>query len=582
MLNFNRQFLPKHYKRLPKDEQIQAKFLVVNAGSTVLWGPVMVIIFYLLGSPRTAIAIFGGFIISMTSIIVLRKTAKVRLSGSIMVIGLFCMFVTITLLNNGIHFGGLIWIMILPLLALNALSWRASVITLVASILLISLLKLSDVLGFEIASETTPENHQFVYYISLLLVLPIILAIGVAYRSLLRSALAKERELNIAKTKFVSNVSHELRTPLNGIIGIVELLKQKEEAESLKEDLHTIEYSGQHLLGMVNDILDLAEAQTVNIKFNNAPYQFKDNVKEVIRSLTSLANSKNLSLTCYIDDNVPDILFGDGKRVDQLLLNFIGNSLKFTHEGGVNLAIETVYSNPANNEVELRFIIKDSGIGIPEHDLSNLFEPFYQVDDSSTRKYAGSGLGLTICQQIIDSLRGKIVVSSEVGSGSIFQFNIFQQLPDPNNLLSQLDSKENIDEAIDKQFLEYEQMEVTADILVAEDNVVNQIVLRKMLEAKNHRVTIVSNGFEAIEQLQQKKFDIILLDGHMPELDGYSAARKMRQEMNIKTPIIAVTAGVTETDKNKCIASGMDEILSKPIMTKPLYRCINYWLHRNN
>ncbi|MCW9016090.1 MAG: hypothetical protein OQJ89_03935, partial [Kangiellaceae bacterium] len=256
MFKFQKWFLPDNIKSLSKDEQIQAKFLAVNAGTTVLWCPVMGIITFILDSPLTSLIISLGFGLSMVSVFTLKYSAEVFRAAFIFVGGLFAMFVALTLVNNGTGFGGIIWILMLPLLALNSMGIRASLITLSLCLTLLVGLKLVELNGINLPSESRPYVHELFEYISLLFVAPIMLAIGAAYYGLSHSALIKERELNETKTKFISNVSHELRTPLNGIIGVIELFKQDPDFNSRqKENLQTIEYSGHHLLGIVNDIL---------------------------------------------------------------------------------------------------------------------------------------------------------------------------------------------------------------------------------------------------------------------------------------------------------------------------------------
>ena len=596
MFKFQKWFLPDNLKSLSQDEQIQAKFLAVNAGTSVLWCPVMSIITLILDAPLTSLIIALGFGLSMLSVFTLKLGAKVFHSALIFVGGLFAMFVALFLANNGTAFGGIIWILMLPLLALNSMGIRASLITLTLCLALLVGLKLIELNGVNLPSESNPSVHELFEYISLLFVAPIMLAIGAAYYGLSHSALIKERELNETKTKFISNVSHELRTPLNGIIGVIELFKQDPNFSSQqKENLQAIEYSGHHLLGIVNDILDLTENESLELSFNSAPYRFKDNVDRIVSSLSVIANNKGLDLTYSIDPNIPDVLVGDSKRIDQLLLNFLGNALKFTHQGGIDLKIEAksmktksmkAKSKKAHSiepgSIELRFTVKDSGIGIAASDLNRLFEAFYQVDDTSTRKYAGSGLGLTICRQIIESLNGEIIVSSEVGVGTTFRYSLVQQLSQAKTSVSTVDAKTAIDANIVKQLQKLDVEKLTGKLLLVEDNVINQTVLKRMLELKNHQVSVASHGKEALDMLRKESFDLIFMDGNMPILDGYEATHRIRNELKSDTPIIAITAGVTRFDQDKWKESGMNELLTKPIIAEHLYKTVDYWLERIN
>ncbi len=569
MIKFHKWFLPESLKQLSKDEQIKAKFLVVNASSTVIWGPVMVAIVAMIGAPKTALAIFFGFVFSMASVFTLKYTAHIRNSSLIFIIGLYLMYIAVSILNNGPYFGGLIWMLMLPLLALNSMGIRFGIIALIASLCLLISLKIAENMGVQFINETPLDKHQFISYLSMLVVAPLIFAVAAAYYGLSRTALFKERELGEVKTKFISNVSHELRTPLNGIIGLVEVLKHEDVPSHIQQYIQTIDYSSRHLLNLVNDILDLTETQSDQISFVESVYPFKFNVQNIISNLSPLAHGKALQLTYLINDDLPESLFGDGKRIDQLLLNFIGNSLKFTHRGGVDLMIDFVMHE--NCVIELLFTIKDSGIGIPEKDIPRLFEAFYQVDDSSTRANQGTGLGLSICQQIIQSLNGEVSIKSTVGLGTEFKFNIFQKL---------VSQKGKIESKGDKQSIKADKKKIlrSGSMLIVEDNLVNQLVLKRMLEHHSHQVTIANNGKEAVDLVKHSNFDIIFMDGQMPILDGFDATRIIKNDLNITTPIIAVTAGVTKTDVEKCQQAGMDAILSKPILARELQKLIYQWM----
>ncbi|WP_196140375.1 ATP-binding protein [Aliikangiella sp. G2MR2-5] len=577
MFRFQKWFLPDNLKQLTVDDQIKAKYLAVNAGTTIIWGPGMSLLTFYFDSPITALIILVGFFGSMTSVLVLKFTANILRSAVIFIASLFSMFAALMLINNGTQFGGLLWILILPLLSLNSMGLRPSIIVLSLCLALLITFKLLELNGAVIYSESSQETHQTFQFLSIIFVAPVILAIGLAYYGLSRTALNKEREINQTKNQLISNVSHELRTPLNGILGIVELLKHEgDDSDKRKQHLQTLDFSSHHLLGIVNDILDLSEAQSMDSRLNKTPYRFKDNVKNVISSLQPIAQQKGLSLDYEIDEKTPEILVGDSRRIDQLLINFLGNALKFTHHGEVYLYI---CSEKVNNQlVKLIIKVSDTGIGIPANEIEHLFDAFYQVDDSSTRQYSGSGLGLAICRQLIESMQGDIDVSSELGKGTTFRFSLLQKVPGSSVSVTTSDAQSKVDSNIKRQFEKQPRPIKSARILLVEDNEINQMVLKRQLELKNQQVTLANHGQEALDILASQSFDLILMDAHMPVLDGYAAARCIRDKMNIKTPIIAVTAGATNMDREKCISSGMNEVVTKPIARSTLDNLLVRWL----
>jgi signal transduction histidine kinase/CheY-like chemotaxis protein len=579
MLKIQRWFLPSTIKQLNRDEQLKAKFLAVNTTSTLIWGPVMVSLVYWLNAPKTAAIIFYGLVVSMSSAFLLKYTAKVRLASQVFVWGLYLMLVALSLVNYGTMFGGLFWIVILPLLALNSINVRHGLAVLAACLALVTLLKIAETFGVKFPTEMTQETHQVLNYLSLLALTPLLFAIAAAYEGLSRSALLKERELNDTKTKFISNVSHELRTPLNGIIGMVGVIRNQTPHDKVDEYIESIDYSSNQLLTIVNDILQITEAESNQLKLKRETFKLAREVEQVIMGLRTIAQQKSIKLECELDANLPTTVSGDRKRLVQLLLNFIGNAIKFTEEGSVSLQV--FGSKHQTGQHELTFKVIDTGIGISKENQNKLFTAFYQVDDSSTRKFQGTGLGLSICRQIIGLLGGSVTVESELGKGSCFTFSILVEEMREN---IERDRKPSLPSELQVQgdyLLNQQGMVFQAKILVVEDNQVNQLVLQKLLEKDHHKITLANDGEEAIRLLKESSYDLILMDGHMPVLDGYKATQQIKQELMIQTPVIGVTAGVTADDMKKCENAGMDRVLAKPINKQELYKLLKEFLVSN-
>ena len=572
MLSFQRWFLPKSIKSKSKNQQIRAKFLAVNASASIVWGPLVVPVVIYLDSPLSATLVALGALFSFFGALTLKYTGNLVIASSIYLGGIFIMLVILSLVNGGTNFSGFVWLLMLPILATDSMGDRAGVITLVGCLLLLLGLKTAESLGVVFPSETSTEGHAFFRFISLVVITAMIWAIGSAYSKLMRSALRKEQELSKMKSKFISNVSHELRTPLNGIIGMLEVIQQKEVESGLADDLNTVRYSSLHLLKLVNDLLELTNEQTVKTSLRNEEYNIRENIRNIYNSLVSLADKKGISLEYKIDSSVPKVLIGDSTKVDQLVMNFLSNGIKFTPTGSVTLSLS---AESFDDKVNLKFTIEDTGIGISEKDSLHLFDPFYQVDDSFSREQVGSGLGLAISKCIVEALKGKVSVKSIAGEGSCFQFNIIQNQflanEEEQSLLLSHGSSETVKVNSVLQ-------PKNKKILLAEDNVINQTILKRMLEFNEHSVVCVNNGQQALKRLQQDSFDIVLMDVQMPVMDGIECCRKIRDELALDIPIIAVTANASEKDRRDCINAGMNDVLPKPVITSVLYEKLTLWL----
>lgn len=376
---------------------------------------------------------------------------------------------------------------------------------------------------------------------------------------------------NKAKSQFLATMSHEIRTPLNGIIGIAEVLSTVKYTEEEKKYLLSLQSSANSLLDTINDILDFSKIEAGKMELENTVFSLRNLVEITVNNFAYLAREKGLNLLCHIKEEVPENIFGDPVRLRQILVNLIGNSLKFTEKGSVEVKVEKL--NNDANKVVLRFSVSDTGIGILSEKVDDLFNSFEQLDGSTTRKYGGTGLGLAIVKSIITIMGGTIEVQSEPGVGSIFFFEIPFQVSENSEIHDQTVLP-------DTDFL-FENIK----ILLAEDNSVNQMFMQKLLEKNKLKVDIAENGKKVLEKFAENTYDLILMDIQMPEMDGCEATSAIRQiEINRekRTPIIALTANVTEDDRNRCIQCGMDDFLSKPVKFKNLMVCIKKHLEHNH
>jgi len=371
-----------------------------------------------------------------------------------------------------------------------------------------------------------------------------------------------------AKSEFLANMSHEIRTPMNGILGTLQLLQDSELSESQQEFVSIAYNSGEALLTLLNDILDFSKIEAGKLDLEYIPFSLRQIVKELNVLLHNKAKEREVKLVSDFDDKVSTVIKGDPVRMRQILANLMTNAIKFTEDGEVKVKVSMLDGD--NKSTRLRIEVIDTGIGIPEEAQRKLFNSFTQADGSTTRKYGGTGLGLAIVRQLVTMMHGRLGVDSELGKGSCFWVEIAFEIVDDVQLE---EKKDNVQVEAD----------LSGKILLVEDNPVNQIVARKILEKIGVDFEVVNNGQEAVDRLgKEHDFDIVLMDCQMPVLDGYQATSEIRnREKNEgikRITIIAMTANAMEGDKEKCLAVGMDDYVAKPVKVVEIKAVLHEWL----
>jgi signal transduction histidine kinase/CheY-like chemotaxis protein len=383
--------------------------------------------------------------------------------------------------------------------------------------------------------------------------------------------LAKEKaeKASLVKAQFLSTITHELRTPLYAVTGLTHLLLEENPKPEQKEHLNSLQFSGEYLLSLINNILDLNKLEANKVEVEKVTFQLKKRLNDVLIALKKSADDRKNTLRLEYDESIPDKIEGDSLKLSQIFINLIGNSVKFTQNGDVVVRVSKI--NEKDNKVTLRFEIEDNGVGISKKKQKSIFESFSQASLQINRKFGGTGLGLSIVKNLLELMGSRIQLDSELGKGSKFWFDLVLEVS--TNEITGVAGETVLSED------EYNSLE-NRQVLVVEDNKINQMITRKILEKRKIVCQVADNGMDAIKMVQENDFDVVLMDIHMPGISGIEATQEIRK-FNPELPIIALTAVTIDENLDEFYRVGFNEIIPKPFKTEEFFEKIHRTLEQS-
>jgi signal transduction histidine kinase/CheY-like chemotaxis protein len=583
--------IPENVHEGDPDTYRRARLVTGFSLTVAFWSPVFAVIFAWLDAPvlSRALLLTGAVLLIVPA--VMRWTKSIALSGSLLTLTLYLILLYIGYKTDGIHSPAMGWFVAVPILSTLTMGYRAGILWLGATIAaLVAMMHTVSPAGSMLAG-AAPQKLRALELWGLLGITVVVFSLTLIYNALKEQALTALLAADRAKSEFLANMSHELRTPLTAILGYADLMLDEDEAARSPVDhrsqLRTIRRNGEHLLELINDILDLSKIEAGKLLVESIKVSPVRLIEEVVSLMQVRADAKHLSLAVEYIGPIPQALYTDPTRVRQILFNLIGNAIKFTSTGGVRVVVQV--SSGADRACRLEIEVADSGIGMTAGHLKKLFDPFQQEDASSSRKFGGTGLGLAISRRLARMLGGDIRVESTPGNGSRFRVDIAAEIGASLAPSTALDASpavaaEETPSAIAlARIKSLHQQLAGIRVLVAEDGPDNRLLIAALLRRAGIDVTLAENGRTAAdaalaEAERGMPFDVILMDMQMPILDGYAATAELRRA-GYTHPIVALTAHAMAEDRQKCLAAGCDDFATKPIKRDELLGLLEKYAH---
>lgn len=515
-----------------------------------------------IGKPLHGLRLMIGIPFGLMMPWLLRKTGSPSLCGNLLVALIFSIVGSGAFKTGGIYSSGAFWLTATPLLALSTAGFRSGLVWVIIELAVVGYLTYgSSNVNLAQLTELNPPIFRYLSFVALAGFVFALVVFHLIHETEIRNYLEEASE---AKSRFLANMSHEIRTPMNAIVGLSELMTQNLEQGETKENLDTIHNSSIHLLSIIDDLLDFSRIEAGKLSLEETPFEIKASVNEIMTFLEPQISGKPIKLHYCFAEDVPQWVKGAQVRVRQILLNLLNNACKFTAEGSVKLKVTV--SHQTKTSCTLLFEVTDTGIGISPEAAKQLFQPFNQGDNSTSKRFGGNGLGLVISRRLARAMGGDIKFESKLNQGTVFKFEIPFQMNFEAPCLSLSDSSPNL--------------AGSGKVLVVEDDPVNRKLMKKLLDRLDMSFEMAENGRIAVEAIKKspKEFSLILMDCHMPEMDGFEATREIRKMGVTDLPIIAITANAYQENAEQCKASGMNDFLPKPLRRTELERKLEEYL----